>query len=190
MPIEGDRNRQGARRRGIHDARPGARRAPFVAINCGAPTRRFSVPSCSPGHRRGAFTARSVGLPGQWRRRRAARSCPRRGRRALSMQVGLLRVLQESEILPVGETRVRGRSTCASSLLTNRDLQAEVKRGAFRWIYHWLAGFLILLPALREHRGRRGTRGVHSRGSARASTWPDRDRPGGLDLLVRLDLAR
>jgi transcriptional regulator with GAF, ATPase, and Fis domain len=68
------------------------------------------------------------------------------------VQAKLLRVLQEQEIERLGATRptkVNVRVVAA----TNRDLPAEVQRGAFRSdLFYRLNVFPIQLPALRERR--------------------------------------
>jgi DNA-binding NtrC family response regulator len=67
----------------------------------------------------------------------------------MSVQVKLLRVLEQQEVTPVGDTRPR---TSAFRVLTasNRDLRAAVRRGAFREdLYFRLAVFEIALPPLR-----------------------------------------
>ena len=66
------------------------------------------------------------------------------------MQVKLLRALQEREIRPLGSHKVVAidiRLVCA----TNRRLQDEVKRGAFRAdLFYRVAGVETTLPCLRE----------------------------------------
>ena len=67
----------------------------------------------------------------------------------MSVQVKLLRVLEQQEVTPVGDTRPR---VSAFRVLTasNRDLRAAVRRGAFREdLYFRLAVFEIALPPLR-----------------------------------------
>ena len=74
------------------------------------------------------------------------------GEVSTSFQAKLLRVLQEGEFERVGGTRtikVDVRLVCA----TNRDLEAEVAKGAFRAdLYFRLAVVPIFLPPLRERR--------------------------------------
>jgi two-component system nitrogen regulation response regulator GlnG len=68
----------------------------------------------------------------------------------MSVQVKLLRALEQHEVTPVGDTRPR---TSAFRVLTatNRDLRAEVRRGAFREdLYFRLAVFEVSLPPLRS----------------------------------------
>lgn len=69
-----------------------------------------------------------------------------------SVQTSLLRVLQEREITPVGESRPRKidvRVICA----THRDLNAEVEAGRFRHdLLYRIRVTQIHLPALRERR--------------------------------------
>lgn len=70
-----------------------------------------------------------------------------------SVQVKLLRVIEQHEVTPVGDARPR-RSSFRIITATNRDLRQEVRQGNFREdLYFRLAVFEIALPPLRDRAG-------------------------------------
>jgi transcriptional regulator with GAF, ATPase, and Fis domain len=130
----------------------GSRRAgkPFKAINCGAIPENL-IESELFGHEKGAFTgahARKIGLF------EAADGgtifLDELGEMPATLQVRLLRVLQESEVVRVGGTdavKVDVRIIAA----TNRDLKGEVDQGRFRSdLFFRLNVIAITIPPLRD----------------------------------------
>ena len=137
--------------RWVHDRSQRAD-APFLSINCGALPEGL-LESELFGHVKGSFTGAVKDKPGLF----AAASggtffLDEIGETTPATQVKLLRVLQQREIIPVGGTEavpVNVRVIAA----TNRDLEAEIKRGAFRSdLYYRLNVFAVHLPPLRDRR--------------------------------------
>ena len=134
--------------RAIHFEGPRAA-GPFVPVNCAAiPEALFE--STLFGHRRGAFTGAEsqTGLVEQ--SSGGTLFLDEVGEIPLSQQPKLLRVLQDSELTPLGAPRpvkVDLRVVAA----TNRDLEAMVRRAAFREDLFWRLDVLrVKLPELRE----------------------------------------
>jgi two-component system, NtrC family, response regulator AtoC len=72
------------------------------------------------------------------------------GEMELSLQAKLLRVLQEKEIVRIGDNKPV-KTDCRIVVATNRNLKDEVKKGKFREdLYYRLLGLPIELPPLRD----------------------------------------
>jgi transcriptional regulator with PAS, ATPase and Fis domain len=123
---------------------------PFIAVNCGAITDSL-LESELFGHARGAFTGADSDRPGLFE---AASNgtllLDEIGDVSPSMQVKLLRVLQEREIRRVGENRSRAVDVRVLAA-TNRNLVERVAEGAFRSdLYYRLNVVELHVPALRD----------------------------------------
>lgn len=131
----------------------GARRdSPFVAVNCGAIPENL-MESEFFGHKKGAFTGALADHDGFFQ---AADSgtlfLDEVGDLPLSMQVKLLRAIQEKRVRKVGSTSEDPVDVRIISA-THRHLADEVKSGAFRQdLYYRLNVIELRMPALRELR--------------------------------------
>jgi two-component system response regulator PilR (NtrC family) len=125
---------------------------PFVSINCGAFPETL-LESELFGYVKGAFTGASQNKRGLFEVASGGTIfLDEIGEMSLSMQVKLLRVLQERTIRPVGgtqETPVDVRVIAA----TNRNLQEMIAKSTFREdLYYRVSVIPIQVPALRERR--------------------------------------
>jgi transcriptional regulator with PAS, ATPase and Fis domain len=103
------------------------------------------------GHERGAFTGAVQSKPGLLETANGGTIfLDEIGELPLSIQVKLLRVLEERVVLPVGS--VKPRAIDVRFLAgTNRDLELEVARGTFRQdLFFRLNGISIVIPPLRD----------------------------------------
>ena len=131
----------------------GARaRMPFVAVNCGAIPDEL-MESELFGHRKGSFTGAVVDKPGLFEEADGGTLfLDEIGELSLGLQVKLLRALQERKVKPVGATEEREVDVRVVAA-TNRDLEAEVARGAFRAdLFYRLNVIQVWIPPLRHRR--------------------------------------
>jgi transcriptional regulator with GAF, ATPase, and Fis domain len=137
--------------RAIHQQSPECDR-PFQVIDC-TTVPEGMMESELFGHVRGAFTGAIVDKPGLIELANGGSVfLDEIGELPLLLQAKLLRVLEESEVRPVGGTRVR-RINMRVIAATNRDLEARVREGTFRKdLYYRLAVVSIRVPPLRERR--------------------------------------
>jgi len=135
--------------RALHDHSACAE-GPFVTVNCGAIPEGL-LESELFGHKKGAFTGAVQDKDGLFKVANGGTLLlDEIGETPLQIQVKLLRVLQEREIVPVGDTRplpVEVRLIAA----TNTSLEERVKTGTFREdLFYRLNVVPIHIPPLRE----------------------------------------
>ena len=133
----------------IHDASPRARR-PFIALNCGAMPEQL-LESELFGHEKGAFTDAKSAQPGLFRSAEGGTLfLDEIGDMPLSLQVKLLRVLQEREVRPVGAARSIPVDVRVISA-THRNLEQSIQENLFREdLYYRLAVITLGLPSLAQ----------------------------------------
>lgn len=123
--------------------------APFLALNCAALTDTV-LESRLFGYQKGAFTGAERDTKGVFEMANGGTVfLDEIGDISPALQTALLRVLQESEIQPLGGTprRVDVRVVAA----THANLEERCGQGHFRWdLYYRLAVAELELPALRE----------------------------------------
>ncbi len=127
--------------------------SPFVTINCGAIPENL-LESELFGHEKGAFTGAYARKKGRIESAdNGTLFLDEIGELPMSLQVKLLRFLQDQRLLRIGgkdEFAVDVRIVAA----TNSDLKTAMKAGRFREdLYFRLAVFMLNLPPLRERQG-------------------------------------
>ena len=135
--------------RAIH-ANSQRRDHPFIKVNCAAIPATL-IESEFFGHEQGAFTGATKKREGRFSLADGGTIfLDEIGELPLDLQGKLLRVLQESEFEPVGSSHTQ-KVNVRVLAATNRDVQKEVGKGAFREdLFYRLNVFPIHIPPLRE----------------------------------------
>lgn len=133
----------------VHAAGPRSK-SPFLGVNCGAIPANL-LESELFGHVRGAFTGADRDRKGLFREaEHGTLLLDEIGEMPTKMQAGLLRVLQEKTVRPVGGAK---EEPCNARVIaaTNRDLAQMVAEGSFREdLFYRLDVIELKVPALRE----------------------------------------
>lgn len=134
---------------GIHAQSKRANK-PFIAVNCGSVPENL-LESEFFGYKRGAFTGADRDKKGLFEEADTGTLfLDEIGELPLSMQVKLLRVLQEQEIRPVGSAQ-RKKINVRILAATARELDEEVRQGRFREdLFYRLNVIHLEVPPLRR----------------------------------------
>jgi len=138
--------------RALHELSPVAG-GPFIAVNCGAIPETL-IESELFGHKKGSFTGAIADKPGLFEAADGGTLfLDEIGELPLSMQVKLLRALQDRAIRRVGandDIKIEVRIVAA----TNKNLEEASKKGTFREdLYYRLNVILLETPPLRDRVG-------------------------------------
>lgn len=135
--------------RAIHE-QSRERDKPYQVIDC-TTVPEGMVESELFGHVRGAFTGAVANKPGLIELANGGSVfLDEIGELPTPFQTKLLRVLEDSEVRPVGGTRVK-RVDMRFIVATNQDLEEKIRSGAFRKdLYYRLAVIMIRVPPLRD----------------------------------------
>jgi len=125
---------------------------PFIKVNCSALPENL-IESELFGHEKGSFTGASATHTGRFEMANGGTIfLDEIGDVPLSIQVKLLRVLQQRQLERVGGTRTINIDVRIITA-TNRDLEEMIKLNTFREdFYYRISVFPIYVPALRERR--------------------------------------
>lgn len=137
--------------RSIHLASP-RKDNPFVAINCAAIPEAL-LESELFGHEKGSFTGAYQSAKGLFSQAHTGTVfLDEIGDMPILTQTKLLRVLQDKQFNPVGSEKAV-EVDIRVIVATNKDLEAEVKKGLFREdLYYRIHVIPIVLPPLRERK--------------------------------------
>ncbi|MBJ3816108.1 sigma-54-dependent Fis family transcriptional regulator [Shimwellia pseudoproteus] len=135
----------------LHQHSP-RRHGPFLALNCGALSESLAEAELF-GHEKGAYTGAQQGMPGWFEAASGGTLLlDEIGELSLTLQVKLLRVLQEREITRVGSRSPR-KIDVRVIAATHVDLRQAIAGRRFREdLYHRLNIATLSVPALRQRR--------------------------------------
>jgi len=124
----------------------------FVSVNCAALPESL-LESELFGHMKGAYTGADRDKPGLLEEADGGTFfLDEIGEMPLSIQAKLLRVLEEKEVVRLGDTKPR-KVDIRIIIASNRDLKAEMEQGQFRQdLFYRLCTLSFRVPALRERR--------------------------------------
>jgi two-component system response regulator HupR/HoxA len=137
--------------RAIHYNSP-RKDAQFVTVNCSAFNENL-LDSELFGHAKGSFTGAVKDKKGLFEAAdKGTLFLDEIGDMSLTMQVKLLRVLQEGQLTPVGSTEMR-KVDVRVVAATNKDLKEMVEQGTFREdLYYRINVINLVVPSLRDRK--------------------------------------
>jgi DNA-binding NtrC family response regulator len=133
----------------VHNSSP-RKRGPFLRLNCAALTETL-LESELFGHEKGAFTGAVKAKAGLLESATTGTVLlDEIGEMPMSTQAKLLRVLEQKEVIRVGDVKPRPIDVRFIAA-THRDLEAHIDKGTFRKdLYFRLNGVTLMIPPLRE----------------------------------------